>query len=43
MLTDDAGRLLVLGGFGKSGGDTAITSFAGADTWHKSRLMALIA
>lgn len=34
MLTDDAGRLLVLGGFGKSGGDNAITSFAGADTWH---------
>ena len=34
MLTDDAGRLMVLGGFGKSGGDSAITSFAGADTWH---------
>jgi L-lysine 6-oxidase len=34
ILTDDAGRLLVLGGFGKSGGDNAITSFAGADTWH---------
>ena len=34
MLTDDAGRLLALGAFGKSGGDSSITSFAGADTWH---------
>jgi L-lysine 6-oxidase len=34
VLTDDAGRLVVLGGFGKSGGDTSITSFAGANTWH---------
>ena len=34
LLTDDVGRLLVLGGFGKSGGDQPITSFAGADTWH---------
>lgn len=34
MLTDDAGRLLLLGGYGKSGGDSSITSFAGADTWH---------
>jgi L-lysine 6-oxidase len=34
MLTDDAGRLLLLGGFGKSSGDSSITSFAGADTWH---------
>ena len=33
-LTDDAGRLVVLGGFGKSGGDTSITSFAGANSWH---------
>ncbi len=33
-LTDDAGRLIVLGGFGKSGGDTSITSFAGANSWH---------
>jgi L-lysine 6-oxidase len=33
-LTDDAGRLIVLGGFGKSGGDTSISSFAGANTWH---------
>ncbi|MEA2740151.1 MAG: L-lysine 6-oxidase [Acetobacteraceae bacterium] len=34
VLTDNAGRLVVLGGFGKSGGDTSITSFAGANTWH---------
>ena len=34
MLTDDKGRLLILGGLGKAGGDAAITSFAGADTWH---------
>ena len=33
-LTDDAGRLILLGGYGKSGGDTSITSFAGANTWH---------
>ena len=33
-LTDDAGRLIVLGGFGRSGGDTSITSFAGANSWH---------
>lgn len=33
-LTDDSGRLIVLGGFGDSGGDTSISSFAGADTWH---------
>jgi len=34
MRCDPQGRLLVLGGFGKSGGDTEITSFAGADSWH---------
>jgi len=34
IMTDEAGRLIVLGGFGRSGGDTSITSFAGADTWH---------
>lgn len=34
MLTDDDGNLLILGGFGLSGGNQAITSFAGADTWH---------
>lgn len=32
--TDAAGRLVVLGGAGDSGGDTVISSFGGADTWH---------
>jgi hypothetical protein len=34
MLTDADGRLLVLGGYGRTGGDQPISSFAGADTWH---------
>ncbi len=34
LKTDDAGRLIVLGGFGHAGGDTALTSYGGADTWH---------
>lgn len=34
VLTDNKGRLLVLGGYGHAGGDQSITSFAGADTWH---------
>jgi L-Lysine epsilon oxidase N-terminal/L-lysine epsilon oxidase C-terminal domain len=33
-LTDAGGRLVVLGGFGHSGGQDPITSFGGADTWH---------
>lgn len=33
MLTDKAGRLVVLGGFGNAGGDEPIDTFAGADTW----------
>ena len=32
--TDASGRLLVLGGFGTSGGNVALESFGGADTWH---------
>lgn len=32
--TDPHGRLLVLGGYGHSGGEVDISSFAGADTWH---------
>ncbi|SEE80650.1 L-lysine 6-oxidase [Rhizobiales bacterium GAS191] len=32
--TDKVGRLLVLGGLGRSGGNKPIVSFAGADTWH---------
>jgi L-lysine 6-oxidase len=34
LRTDDVGRLVVLGGFGHAGGDTTISSFGGADTWH---------
>lgn len=34
MLTDKAGRLIVLGGFGRSGGEQPISSFAGANTWY---------
>jgi L-lysine 6-oxidase len=34
MLTDDEGRLRVLGGYGRAGGEQSIDSFAGADTWH---------
>ena len=34
MLTDSQGHLLVLGGYGRAGGNQPISSFAGADTWH---------
>jgi L-lysine 6-oxidase len=34
MLTDDDGRLLVLGGHGVAGGDKAIEDFGGQDSWH---------
>lgn len=34
MMLDNEGRLIVLGGFGRAGGDKPITSFAGADSWH---------
>jgi len=34
MRTDSAGRLIVLGGFGESGGDQTIEDFGGQDTWH---------
>lgn len=34
ILTDSAGRLLVLGGYGLAGGNTSIASYAGADTWN---------
>ncbi|AUX23788.1 L-lysine 6-oxidase [Sorangium cellulosum] len=33
-MVDAAGRLLVLGAFGRAGGDEPISSYAGADTWH---------
>ncbi|WP_017663437.1 CTQ-dependent lysine 6-oxidase LodA [Baaleninema simplex] len=34
LKTDSSGRLLVLGGFGKSGGDLPLSSYGGADTWY---------
>lgn len=34
IMMDKQGRLLVLGGFGNSGGQTSITSFAGAEGWY---------
>ena len=34
LLTDDKGRLIVLGGFGNAGGDEPLTSYGGSDTWH---------
>ncbi|MGM3309146.1 CTQ-dependent lysine 6-oxidase LodA [Anabaena sp. WFMT] len=34
LKTDDEGRLVVLGGFGKSGGDEPLSSYGGADTWY---------
>lgn len=33
IMMDDEGRLLVLGGFGNSGGPGSITTFAGAEGW----------
>lgn len=34
LKTDAEGRLLVLGAYGRAGGDEAITSYGGADTWY---------
>lgn len=34
LLTDDAGRLVVLGGFGNAGGNEPLTSYGGSNTWH---------
>ncbi len=34
LLTDDVGRLVVLGGFGNAGGDLPLTSYGGSSTWH---------
>lgn len=34
LRTDDQGRLVVLGGFGKAGGNDDIGGFGGADTWN---------
>lgn len=33
-LTDDAGRLVVIGAYGRAGGDEPISSYAGANTWY---------
>jgi L-lysine 6-oxidase len=33
-VTDDAGRLVVVGAYGRAGGDEPIASYGGADTWH---------
>ncbi|PHJ57266.1 hypothetical protein VF14_08620 [Nostoc linckia z18] len=34
LKTDSLGRLIVLGGFGKSGGNEPLSSYGGADTWY---------
>ncbi|SEA50959.1 CTQ-dependent lysine 6-oxidase LodA [Alkalimonas amylolytica] len=34
LYTDDAGRLIVLGGFGHAGGNEELTSYGGSDSWH---------
>jgi L-lysine 6-oxidase len=33
-VTDNDGRLVVIGAYGRAGGDEPISSYAGADTWH---------
>lgn len=34
MKTDDAGRLVLLGGYGHAGGNEPLTSYGGSNTWH---------
>ncbi|PSL48260.1 L-lysine 6-oxidase [Chitinophaga niastensis] len=34
LLTDNEGRLIVLGGYGRAGGDEPLTSYGGSNTWH---------
>ena len=34
LKTDEKGRLIVFGGYGHAGGDEALTSYGGSDTWH---------
>lgn len=34
LRTDNAGRLVVLGGFGNAGGDEPLINYGGSDTWH---------
>ncbi|HZJ64074.1 MAG TPA: CTQ-dependent lysine 6-oxidase LodA [Kofleriaceae bacterium] len=33
-MTDDVGRLVVIGAYGRAGGDEPISSYGGADTWY---------
>lgn len=34
LVTDDKGRLVVIGAFGHAGGSEKLESYGGADTWH---------
>ncbi|MBB6273821.1 L-lysine 6-oxidase [Pedobacter cryoconitis] len=34
IITDAEGRLIVFGGFGRTGGNTDLTGFGGGDQWH---------
>lgn len=34
LVTDNVGRLIVIGGKGHAGGDLELESYGGADTWH---------
>lgn len=34
LVTDDEGRLVVIGGYGHAGGDEPLTSYGGSNTWH---------
>lgn len=34
LLTDNSGRLVVLGGYGNAGGNEPLTSYGGSNTWH---------
>nr|WP_288811288.1 CTQ-dependent lysine 6-oxidase LodA [uncultured Sphingobacterium sp.] len=34
LLTDNLGRLVVLGGYGHAGGNLPLTSYGGSSTWH---------
>ena len=34
IMMDNAGRLVVVGAYGNAGGETTITDFGGANTWH---------
>lgn len=34
LVTDDEGRLVVVGAYGHAGGNEPLTSYGGSDTWH---------